>query len=188
MSTQLQSETPRCPDCSLKLPLRTITIKTHSCWKCQASIKVATGSKNGEPLVQDYFTNDELEFAKQNGVSLERRYSFTAHGSYLANICSNCNLIQGNYFLYVALPPDNGTLELAEKQSHGPCDTCALRPCKRHGIYQDYRDTNQCPLCLFADGRPNCRENPDQECPSPGNCQESGCVMTNPFFPAPDRD
>ena len=92
---------PKCNECGIPLPLRTITIHTKDCWKCGQSVDVAIGRKDEHDLEQDFFTTEEIEFAQKNGVTLERRFSATVGGKYLANVCTKCNQIQGNWFLYM---------------------------------------------------------------------------------------
>ena len=38
-------------------------------------MNVAIGYKDGESLWQDLFTTEEIEFARENGVALDRRFS-----------------------------------------------------------------------------------------------------------------
>ena len=94
------AQLPTCPDCSNTLPWRTLTVSTVLCWNCRNELRIATGQQQGHDIIPDYFTQVELEFAKQNGVTLERRYSYVAKGKYLANVCTSCDQIQGNYYLY----------------------------------------------------------------------------------------
>ena len=108
-------------------------------------MNVATGDKDGESLKQDYFTTDEIEFARKNGVTLERRISSTVGGKYLANVCTGCDQIQGNWFLYMDPFHDRFNLQKVERQEYGPCDQCATRYCMTHGEYMGYRGGNQCP-------------------------------------------
>ena len=126
-----------CDECQTPLPLRTVTITTQPCWKCHATIPVATGNKRGEPMAQDHFTQEELDFAAQHGVTLKTRYSFTAGGSYLGNICPQCDQLQGNYHLYTRTFFDQ-TPGRPARQSYGPCDPCNTRICPAHGDYQDH--------------------------------------------------
>ena len=91
---------PPCQDCGTPLPLRTVAIRTTDCWHCGQNVNVAAGYKDGESLWQDLFTTEEMEFAQENGVTLKRRFSATAGEKYLANICTGCERIQGNWFLY----------------------------------------------------------------------------------------
>ena len=69
--------------------LRTVTVSTTDCWNCGQNVNIAMGNKDGEALEQDYFSTEETTFVRENGVTLERRYSTTAGGKYLANICVN---------------------------------------------------------------------------------------------------
>ncbi len=170
---------PKCRECGAPLPLRTITINTKDCWKCGQSVNVATGDKAGESLEQDYFTTEEIAFARGNGVTLERRFSSTVGGKYLANVCTGCDQIQGNWFLYMDPYHDRFNLHKAERQEYGPCDQCATRYCLTHGEYMDYRGSSQCPSCLQESERVMCPNNPDRECFYPHRCEEGGCYFVN---------
>ena len=117
--TQVQGLSP--------LPPRTVTVSTQDCWKCGQNVNAATGDKDGEALEQDYFTTEEIEFAQQNGVTLERRFSTTVGGKYLANVCTKCDQIQGDWFLYIDPFHDRFNLQKAERQVYGPCDRCATQ-------------------------------------------------------------
>ena len=170
---------PKCRECATPLPLRIVRVRTTDCWKCGQNVNVATGDIDGEGLTQDYFTTDEIAFAQENGVVLERRYSATAGGKYLANVCTKCNQIQGNWFLYVDPFHDRFMLEKATRQAYGPCEQCATRHCLTHGEYPDYRNTNQCPECLEEAERVMCPNNPERECFYPQRCEEDGCYFLN---------
>ena len=139
---------PKCRECGTPLPLRTVTVSTTDCWKCGQNVNVATGDKDGGSLEQDHFTTEEIEFARENGVTLERRFSSTVGGKYLANVCTGCDQIQGNWFLYMDPFHDRFNLHKAERQVYEPCDRCATRYCMSHGEYMDYRGGSQCPSCL----------------------------------------
>ena len=139
---------PKCRECGTPLPLRTVTVSTTDCWKCGQNVNVATGDKDGAGLWQDDFTTEEIEFSKENGVTLERRFSATAREKYLANVCTNCDQIQGNWFLYMDRLHDRFMLQKAKKTDYGPCDHCAARHCWTHGEYMDYKGSSQCPVCL----------------------------------------
>ena len=170
---------PPCPECGTPLPLRTVTIRTTDCWNCGQNVNVAIGDINRESLWQDLFTTEEVEFARENGVTLERRFSATAMGKYLANICPGCDRIQGNWFLYMDPLHDRFNLFRTRRQEYGPCDRCATRHCMTHGEYLDYRETNQCPDCLEEAERVMCPNNVDRECFYPDRCQEGGCYFVN---------
>ena len=170
---------PKCIKCGASLPLRTVTVSTKDCWKCGQNVNVATGDKDGESLEQDQFTTEEIGFARENGVTLERRFSYTLGGKYLANVCTGCDQIQGNWFLYSDPYHDRFKLHKAERQEYGPCDRCATRYCPTHGEYMDYRGSSQCPLCLEEAERVMCPNNPDRECFRPDQCQQGGCYFVN---------
>ena len=170
---------PKCKECGTPLPLRRITVSTKDCWNCGQNVNVAIGDKDGEILEQDYFTSEEIEFAQQNGVTLERRFSATAAEKYLANVCTKCDRIQGNWFLYMDPVHDRFNLHKTERQGYGPCDQCASRYCMTHGEYMDYRGSSQCPSCLQESERVMCSNNLDMECFYPHRCEETGCYFLN---------
>ena len=170
---------PKCRECGSPLPLRTITVSTKDCWKCGQNVIVATGDKDGESLEQDYFTADEVAFARVNGVTLERRFSATVQAKYLANVCTHCDQIQGNWYLYMDQFHDRFKLLKTKRQEYGPCDSCATRICMTHGEYLDYRGDNPCPSCLEESERVMCPNNPERECFYPNRCEEHGCYFVN---------
>ena len=170
---------PPCKECGTPLPLRTITIRTTDCWNCGQNVNVAVGQQDGQDLRQDFFTTEELEFARANGVTLERRFSATAGGKYLANVCTGCDQIQGNWFLYMDPFHERFNLYRTEKHEYGPCEKCATCYCMTHGEYLDYRVTNQCPNCLEEAERVMCPNKPDRECFYPDRCQQGGCYFVD---------
>ena len=170
---------PPCKECGTPLPLRKVEIRTKDCWKCDKNVNVAIGSKDGNALEQGLFTEAEIQFAEDNGVTLDRRFSATAGGKYLANVCTGCDQIQGNWFLHMDPHHDRFNLFRTERQNYGPCDECATRHCMTHGEYLDYRGTNQCPDCLEEAERVMCPNERDRECFVPGKCQEAGCYFVN---------
>ena len=170
---------PKCTECGTPLPLRTVTVSTKDCWNCDQNVNVATGDKDGDGLEQNYFTAEEIAFAQENGVTLERRFSATVGAKYLANVCTKCDQIQGNWFLYMDPYHDRFNLQKAERQVYGPCDRCSTRYCLTHGEYMDYRGSSQCPACLKEAERVMCPNNPDRECFYPHRCAENGCYFLN---------
>ena len=158
---------PKCRECGTPLPLRTVTISTKDCWKCGQNVNVATGAKDGESLEQDHFTTEEIEFVRENGVTLERRFSSTVGGKYLANVCTECDQIQGNWFLYMDPFHDRFNLHKAERQLYGPCDRCATRYCMSgHG--------------RLSRGGTSCRYGPCEPAggtDGPGECRRCSCQL-----------
>ncbi len=116
---------------------------------------------------------------KKNEVKLERRFSATVGEKYLANICTGCDQMQGNWFLHMDPFHNRFNLFRTERQNYGPCDKCATYHCLTHGEYLDYRGTNQCPVCLEEAERVMCPNNPDRECFYPDRCQQNGCYFVN---------
>ena len=185
--TKPVTHAPNCPECSSPLPTRIVTVSTMACWNCRNNVRVATGQKDGMSLAQDYFTQAETDFVKQKGVTLERRYSQTAKGSYIANICTSCNNLQGNFYLYTGqfknLDPNQPTM-----RTQDTCDTCSLKPCPSHTEYNDYRGEEKGPTCLFEEGSPVCTAYPETRCTAAGFCEGELCARANPFDPMPERE
>ena len=168
---------PKCQDCSTPLPLRTVTVSLKDCWKCGQNVSVAIGYKDGQALEQDEFTKEELAFARGSGVTLERRFSATVGAKYLANVCTSCDQIQGNWFLYQDPYHDRFNLPQSKKESYGPCDKCATRICLTHGEFFDYDGDRECPHCVAESEKTMCPHNPERECYYPDKCDEEGCYF-----------
>jgi hypothetical protein len=79
----------------------------RNCWKCGNIIKVALNTEGwsfnpfGEiGIAWNNTINERIRKAlKQFGVKLELRYSKTVKHEYIANVCSYCNAIQGEWFI-----------------------------------------------------------------------------------------
>ena len=170
---------PKCKECSSPLPLRTIAISTKDCWKCGQNVEVAVGYKDGSGMEQDDFTEEELGFARENGVVLERRFSSTVGAKYLANVCTRCDQIQGNWFLYMDPFHDRFNLHKTERQAYGPCDKCSTKVCLTHYEYFDYTGNTRCPECVREAERVMCPNAPDRGCFYPVRCQANGCYFLN---------
>ena len=175
----LLCQRPKCEECSSPLPQRTIAINLKDCWNCKQNVKVAVGYKDHCDLEQDFFTDEELEFVKENGVILERRFSGTLKAKYRANVCPQCDQIQGNWYLYQDPLHDRFNLPQTRREAYGPCDKCAARFCRSHGEYFDYTGNMQCPECVRESEKTMCPNVPDRECFYPDRCQESGCYFQN---------
>ena len=176
-SHTLLCQRPKCEDCSSSLPLRTIAISMKGCWNCSQNILVAVGHKDGSELEQDFFTEEELEFASGNGVILERRFSSTVEAKYLANVCPHCDQIQGNWYLYKDPFHDRFNLHQTEREAYGPCDNCSARMCFTHGEYFDYAGKMQCPDCVREAEKTMCPKVPERQCFYPDKCQKIGCYF-----------
>ncbi len=170
---------PKCVECGTGLPLRKIAVRITDCWNCGQNVNVAIGDIDGSSLEQDDFTAEEREFARSNGVTLERRFSATARAMYLANVCTNCDQIQGNWFLYMDPFHDRFNLHQIEREAFGPCDRCSSKYCLTHGEYMDYDGNRQCPECLRESERVVCPNQPNRDCFYPHRCEENGCYFVN---------
>ncbi len=170
---------PKCQECLTPLPMRTIIVSTKDCWNCGQNVNVAIGSIDGSTLEQDEFTSEELEFVRKNGANLERRMSATVGFKYLANVCTNCDQIQGNWFLYMDPFHDRFNLHQTERQQYGPCSRCAMRICLTHGEYTDFREEKLCPECLRESERVVCPNRHERDCYFPDKCEATGCYFLN---------
>ena len=168
---------PKCLECGSSLPLRVISVSVKDCWKCGQNVNVATGSVDGAGLQQDDFTDEEVSFAKESDVTLERRFSATTQARYLANVCTNCDQIQGNWFLYMDPFHDRFNLPVKNLENYGPCVQCSTSYCFSHGEYVDYRGTGSCPVCVIESERVMCPNVPDRECFYPDKCEQDECFF-----------
>ena len=69
------------------LPTKFFRYAPHKCWKCKKEILV--------------FTFTEGETQEKMPWTLQNRFSKMAGGTYLANTCPYCKMIQGDFFLYM---------------------------------------------------------------------------------------
>ena len=168
---------PKCLECGSPLPLRVVSVSVMDCWKCGQNVNVATGTIDGDGLEQDDFTDEEISFAKDNGVTLERRFSATMQERYLANVCTNCDQIQGNWFLYMDPFHDRFNLSVKTRENYGPCVRCLTYYCYTHGEYVDYRGTGNCPACVVEAERVMCPNVSERECFYPDRCEQDACYF-----------
>lgn len=89
---------PKC-SCGNRYQKREIFVQGSSCWKCNASIILASKGLSGPKT----FTQEEKEYAIAQGACLEERYSKAADEKYLGNVCSCCGILQGDFFLHEAI-------------------------------------------------------------------------------------
>ncbi len=83
---------------------KNMTIIEGQCWKCEAPMKVAiSDSDDGMSNFcgPDEFTEEELLFARERGVIIEKQDSKTAEFSYLANTCPHCKTFAGRFHLFL---------------------------------------------------------------------------------------
>ena len=175
----LLCERPRCEDCQTPRPLRTVVILEKDCWKCHKATRVAVGSRDSEHLYPAHFTDLELAFARDHGVILDVRYSATRQERYLANVCSACDQIQGDWFLYQDPFHDSYRIAIDEREGfEGPCESCSQRDCSLHGAFRDYEADGECPTCLDAARVRLCPNREGRDCYYPATCHEQGCYFT----------
>ena len=182
----LLCQRPKCDKCSHPLPRRTITVSAIDCWNCNKNMPVAVGYKDDVALGYDIpsgkeigFTAEELEFIKDNGVILERRFSNEAKTTYLANICPHCDRLTGNWYLYEDPHHRRFSVNLASREEYGPCGRCSTYRCNTHGDYLNYTDNPHCPECVREAARTICPNVSGRECYYPDRCQRNGCYFQN---------
>ena len=177
----LLCDRPKCLDCGARLPRRTITISKYGCWNCKKVLLIATGDKDGQSIQGDELTDDEVSFARNNGVILERRFSATIRAKYLANVCNHCNQIMGEWYLHIDPHHEDFRLPVATLVEDGPCDTCAQRYCPSHGEWFAYNVTGQCVGCLDESERVMCRNTQERQCFYPDRCESEGCYFSRRY-------
>ncbi|MCE2457637.1 MAG: hypothetical protein J4G14_07455 [Dehalococcoidia bacterium] len=115
-----------CIGCRLTLPLRTISIREVTCWDCGQPSKIALGTIDTKILYPDDFTQDEREFAVENGgVTLGIQSSSAFGDSYLANVCGECGSVQGDWTLDVDVHERTLRSGADQRVEFGPCSGCA---------------------------------------------------------------
>lgn len=173
----LLCQRPRC-DANHPLPLRVVHVQTKDCWNCHKDMKVAVGARDTEDLYPEDFTPEERKFAQEQGVILQTRFSRTVGARYLANVCGECDQIQGNWFLYMDPYHDAYRYDVVERREYGPCDECAKRYCQisDHGEYIDHEDKG-CPTCHYLAELVMCHHRQDRECFYPDTCKGQGCYF-----------
>ena len=175
-----QCARPKCDECLTPLPRREISTETRECWKCEKPVVIAKGAIDGNSLWQDNFTDDELAWVREQGVKLERRYSFTIRDRYLANVCTNCDQIQGDYYLYVDEYHTGFIVKEQTRSEFGPCTPCATEYCKPcQSEYFSYGGQRNCLRCENAANRVMCPHNTDRECLFPNKCDSEKCYWLN---------
>ena len=174
----LLCDRPKCLDCGTRLPRRTITISKYGCWNCKKVLLIATGSKDGHSIQGDELTNDEVSFARSNGVFLERRFSATMRTKYLANICNHCDQIMGEWYLHVDPYHEDFRLPVATLVEDGPCDACAQRYCHSHGEWFTYSSAGQCVGCIDESERVMCPNVQERQCFYPDRCKADRCYFS----------
>ena len=171
----LLCQRPRC-DTNHPLPHRMVHIQVKDCWNCGKNVRVAVGVKDGKDLYPRDFTPGERKFAQQHSVILQTRFSATAGERYLANVCGECDRIQGDFYLFMDPFHDGYRYGVVEREEYGPCDKCAECICVLHGEYIDH-EGHGCPECRYLAERTMCGRVTDRECFYPDTCQEHGCYF-----------
>ena len=182
----LLCQRPKCDECLHPLPRRTITVSTIDCWHCKKNMRVAVGYKDDVVLgfnslsgTEIGFTAEELDFIKDKGVILERRFSNDAKTKYLANICPHCDQLTGNWYLQKDPHHRRFTVDSATREKFGPCDRCSTYWCNTHGEYLDFTDDPHCPECVREAEKTMCPYVSGRECYYPDRCQQDGCYFQN---------
>jgi hypothetical protein len=94
---------PRCQICGTYKAKKELIILNNTCYKCGKPMKIcyiSINNGNNGFIYPSGFDENEINFAKAQGVTLEMRFSKTANEKYLANICPNCRAFIGDWFLF----------------------------------------------------------------------------------------
>lgn len=120
---------PKCVNCGAYQRKRKLWVIDGPCWKCSQPMKVASVETAMESILIEKFNEEELRLAKENGAIIQKRYSKTAEGSYLVNVCKSCNSFAGNWYLGVQylLPAKNGELSSVNFDTGFDCIKCELK-------------------------------------------------------------
>lgn len=112
---------PVCNNCDSKQYVWDVDIHDdYFCWKCNKSIKIIllyypyTEKEIKDSKFSDFSYEKPLElikYAATKGVRLAKRYSKTTNSSYVMHICSNCNSVQGDFFIVEDNHQDTKLLE-----------------------------------------------------------------------------
>jgi hypothetical protein len=80
------------------------------CWKCGARTLVAhnlsgwsflpESASEGESLWQSEMPKELQDALRAEGINLQFRTTGVVREGYIANVCSNCNVVQGDWFLH----------------------------------------------------------------------------------------
>ena len=113
---------PLCVGCRDPLPLRTILIRGVRCWDCGEPTKIALGTIDAKILYPDEYTPQEREFAIEQGrVKLSVRSSGAFGDQYLANVCAECDSVQGDWTLDIDIHHRGSISETDTRSEFGPC-------------------------------------------------------------------
>jgi hypothetical protein len=82
--------------------MRTVNVVDSACWRgeCSAPMKIAFGGEEGMAFSPEDFTEGEVTAARAAGAKLEERFSQMQNGTYLANVCTKCDVITGSFYLH----------------------------------------------------------------------------------------
>jgi len=70
------------------------------------------------------FSSEELQWLKEKGANIERRYSKTNQKNYFANVCMQCKSFIGNHYLFTQYFGGVGPDEII--QSGYYCPDCVM--------------------------------------------------------------
>ena len=76
-----------------------LLIKDVKCWRCDKDMKIALLFTGTSFLDPSEFSLKVKSTAEQKGVKIEVKYSHMLEEIYEANICPNCDSMQGKMFL-----------------------------------------------------------------------------------------
>lgn len=72
------------------------------CWKCEKIMKVAMLSCKVDQFLYgpEYFSEKDMQIARDNGVIIKNIFSKTIEDSYNANVCEHCGSFIGSFYLF----------------------------------------------------------------------------------------
>ncbi len=85
-----------------------LNVKVTECWKCKNDYLIAYFEDDSIPVGPSFFTERQIDLAKDNGVIIEMVHSKTMNSDYEACVCPHCNAFLGEFFYhdYTYIPGD----------------------------------------------------------------------------------
>lgn len=94
--------TPICKKCGKKMSKPKMIFINCTCWNCSEKMKVAILETDSYERIYspEYFTEEEVKLANENGAYVKMNYSKTIKKSYLSNTCMHCNTFIGKNYMH----------------------------------------------------------------------------------------
>ncbi len=77
-----------------------LNILVNECWKCKNDYLIAYLADDSIPVGPSYFTERQIDIARENGVRIETVHSKTMDEDYDACICPHCEAFLGEFFYH----------------------------------------------------------------------------------------